>query len=71
MGTGWNSNLWVLEIFPLKTSNFSISSLRVEKKSHQVKSKEYPGQRQVGHLFTAGQKYAWVGRRPSNVIPKM
>jgi len=23
--------------------------------------KKYPGQRRVGLLFTAGQKYAWVG----------
>jgi len=32
--------------------NFSIFSFRVKK---------YPGQGRVGPLFTAGQKYPWVG----------
>jgi len=27
--------------------------------------KKYPGQSQVGLLFTPGQKYVWVGSGPS------
>jgi len=48
--------------FPLKLkmSKFSIFSLRFKKISLGW-VKKYPGQRQVGLLFTASQKYARVG----------
>jgi len=52
-----------LEKFPLKMSNFSIFSLRVKKISSGWVYK-YPGQRRVSLLFTAGQKYSWVGSGP-------
>jgi len=44
--------------FPLKLPNFSIFSPRGQK-SHRIK--KHLGQRRVGILFTAGQKYARVG----------
>jgi len=40
--------------FPLKSTNFSIFSLG-------LKNLIVSGQRWVGLLYTAGQKYAWVG----------
>jgi len=52
--------------FPLKMSNFSIFCPSGQKISlDQVK--KYPGQRQFGLFFTAGQKYVgvWSGQGPS------
>jgi len=49
--------------FPLEITNFSIFSLRFKKiSSGQVK--KYLGQKWVGLLFTAGQKYARIGLGP-------
>jgi len=45
--------------FLLKLSNFAIFSLMIKKISSGW-VKKYPGQRRVGLLFTAGQKYGWV-----------
>jgi len=50
------NHLWLgfgLCKFPLKTSIFSIFTLQVKK---SCRFKKYPGQRQVGLLFTADQK---------------
>jgi len=65
MGPGRVGHLWFgfgFGKFSLKMSNFSIFSLRVKKISLGW-VKKYPGQRHVGLLFSAGQKYAWVGSR--------
>jgi len=59
---GWVSHLWFgsgFGKFPLKIPNFLIFTLRVKKIS-LGRVKKYLGQRRVGLLFTAGQKYAWV-----------
>jgi len=44
-----------LDNFPLKCQNFQYFALRVKK---------YLGQSRVSLLFTAGQKYVWVGSGP-------
>jgi len=51
----------------LFTSSISFFSLWVQKKSQWFGSKKYPGQRQIGHLFTAGQIYALVGSGPISI----
>jgi len=59
---GWVSHLWFgsgFEKFPLKIPNFSIFSPLGHKIS-SVWVKNYPVQRWVSLLFTAGQKYAQV-----------
>jgi len=67
LGSGRVSHLWFWfrfgDKFPQKISNFSIFPLWVKKISSSH-VKKYPGQRQVGLLFTTGQKYAWVGSWP-------
>jgi len=61
----WFGFNWVRKISP-KTSKISIFSLGVKKvSSGQVK--KYPGQRQVGLLFIAGQKKARVGSWPISI----
>jgi len=50
-----SAKCWEAGKFPLETSNFSIFSIRVKKLS-SCRVKKYPGQRNVGLLFTAGQK---------------
>jgi len=49
--------------FPLKMSNFQFFSLRLKKISLDWVKKQ-TGQKQVGPLFTAAQKYARVGSGP-------
>jgi len=61
----WVSHLWFgfglgLEKFPLKFQKLQFFSLQIKKIS-SGRVKKYLGQRQVGLLFTAGQKYARVG----------
>jgi len=56
---GQPSLVWVWKISP-KIPNFSIFFLWVKKISSDC-AKKYPGQRLVGLLFSAGQKYLWVG----------
>jgi len=54
--SGQVSHLWFgVGKFSPETSNFSIFFLRIKKTSVGQVNK-YPGQRQVGLLFTAGQK---------------
>jgi len=60
--SGRISHLWFgfgFGKFTLKIPNFSIFSLRVKK---------YPGQRHVGLLSTASQKYALVGSGPISTL---
>jgi len=52
-----------LENFILKSKIFQFFALQVKKISSSW-VKKYPGQTRVGLLFTAGQKYAWVGLGP-------
>jgi len=56
-----------LENFPQISQIFQFFYLLVKKSSGQVK--KYLGRSWLDHLFTAGQKYAWVemGQRPSFV----
>jgi len=58
--------------FLLKMSNFSIF-FPSGKKIMLGQVKKYPGQRRVGLLFTAGQKYAQVrsGQGPSLVCDNL
>jgi len=59
VGLGQVSHLWfVFEQgkFPLKMSNFSIFLFGSKKRSLRGWVEKYPGQGQVGLLFTAGQK---------------
>jgi len=71
MGQGQNfwprlgrvTHLWFrfgLRKFPLKITNFQFFSFG-SKNISPGGVKKYPGQRWVGLLFTAGQKYAWAG----------
>jgi len=55
--------VWVWKISPKnpKFCNFFPSG---QKKISSGRSKKYPDQSRVGFLFTAGQKYAWVGSGP-------
>jgi len=64
VGSGQPSLVWFgFGKFPLKILNFSIFALRVKKIS-SARVKKYLCQRQVGLLFTVGQKYARVGSGP-------
>jgi len=54
--------VWIWKISP-KKSNFSIFALRV-KKCHRVGSKST----RVSLLFTAGQKFTWVGLGPISTL---
>jgi len=58
------------ENFPLKSQIFQFFALQVKKiLSGQVK--KYMSKSRVSLIFTAGQKYAWVGlgQGPSLVLP--
>jgi len=59
IGSGQPFMVWGWKIFP-KNVEFLNFSLRVKQISFGG-VKKCLGQRQVGLLFTAGQKYAWVG----------
>jgi len=50
--------------FPLKNTKFSTFCCSGQKKISLGQVKNYPGQRQVGLLLTAGEKYARVGSGP-------
>jgi len=63
LGSGQVSHLWFesgIGKFPLKVPNFSILPFG-SKKISSGWVKKYPGQRRIGVLFTAGQKYAQAG----------
>jgi len=62
------SHLWFgFGKFPLKISNFSIFSTSGQNKISSGWVKKYPCQRRVCLLFSAGQKYAWVGSGPISI----
>jgi len=66
------THLWIgFGKLPLKIPNFSIF-LPSGQKISSGQFKKYPGQKRVSLLFTAGQKYAWIGSKPismSNTKP--
>jgi len=72
VGLGWVSHLWYgfgFGKFPLKIPNFSIFSFWIKKIS-SGRVQKYLGQRRVSLLFTASQKYAWVGSGPISLETK-